>query len=59
MWVLKTNAQGEIPKCGLVFDGSAGLFGSFPEVETTTLQAEPSFSDDADAEAILLCSPSL
>lgn len=38
MWVLKTNAQGEIPNCGLVFDGSAGLFGSFPEVETTTVE---------------------
>jgi len=59
MWVLKTNAQGEIPKCGLVFDGSVGLFGSFPEVETTTLEDEQRpFGDDADVQAIPLCSPS-
>jgi hypothetical protein len=57
MWVLKTNAQGEIPNCGLMFDGSAGLFGSFPEVETTTLEEERSLST-TDAQAIPLCSPS-
>ena len=56
MWVLKTNAQGEIPNCGLVFDGSAGLFGSFPEVETTTFEVEQRpFGDDANAQAIPLC----
>jgi hypothetical protein len=37
-----------------VFDGSAGLFGSFPEVEPTTLEAEQTLSA-ADAQAILLC----
>jgi hypothetical protein len=59
MWVLKTNAQGEIPNCGLVFDGSAGTYGSFPEVETGTLEAEQRlFGDDADAQAIPLCLPS-
>jgi hypothetical protein len=59
MWILKTNAQGEIPNCGLVFDGSAGLYGSAPEVETTTLEEEERpFGDETDAQAIPLCSPS-
>jgi hypothetical protein len=57
MWVLKTNAQGEIPNCGLVFDGSAGTFGSFPQ-ETTTLEDEQRLYNNADAQAIPLCSPS-
>ena len=62
MWVLKTNAQGEIPNCSLMFDGSAGTYGSFPEVETTTPEAEQRlFGDDGDAQAIPLCAarPSL
>jgi hypothetical protein len=58
MWVLKTNAEGEIPNCGLMFDGSAGTFGSFPEVETPTLEGEQRLDDGADAQAIPLCSPS-
>jgi hypothetical protein len=56
MWVLKTNDQGEIPNCGLMFDGSAGTYGSFPEVETTTPEAEQRpFGDNGDAQAIPLC----
>jgi hypothetical protein len=58
MWVIKTNAQGEIPNCGLVFDGSAGSFGSFPEVETTTLEDGQWLNDPANAQIIPLCSPS-
>ena len=59
MWVLKTNAQGEIPNCGLVFDGSVGLFGSFPEVETRTFEAERrTVGDASEAQVIPLCSPS-
>jgi hypothetical protein len=59
MWVLKTNAQGDIPNCGFVFDGSAGVYGSFPEVEPTTLEAEQGpFVDNDGAQAIPLCSPS-
>ena len=58
MWLIKTNAQGEIPNCGLVFDGSAGLFGSFPEVETTTIEDEQWLNDAANAQIIPLCSPS-
>jgi len=54
MWVLKTNAQGEIPNCGLMFGGSAGTFGSFPDVETKTLEDELRLSA-ADAQAIPLC----
>ena len=59
MWVLKTNAQGEIPKCGLMFDGSAGMAGdSPPEVEATPFDAEQRPFVDADARVIPLCSPS-
>ena len=57
MWVLKTNAQGEIPNCGLMFDGSSGMAGDFPEVETITLDDEQRLYNDADAQAIPLCSP--
>jgi hypothetical protein len=31
LWALRTNAQGEIPNCGLVLDGSAGSFGNSPK----------------------------
>jgi len=56
MWVLKTNAQGEIPNCSLMFGGSAGMFGSFPEVEPKTLEDEQRlFGDDDNAQAIPLC----
>ena len=57
MWVIKTDAQGEIPNCGLVFDGSAGVFGSFPEVETRTLEVDPRLFVAGDALAIPVCSP--
>jgi hypothetical protein len=61
MWIVKTNAQGVIPDCGIVFGGSAGTFGDFPEVETTTLEDEQMPSGDASnasAQTIPLCSPS-
>ena len=59
MWVLKTNAQGEIPNCGLMFDGSAGQMGDGPpEVEATPLEVEERFFGDAGAQAIPLCPPS-
>ena len=57
MWILKTNAQGEISNCSLVFDSSVGTFGNFPEVETTTLENEQK-PFVADARVIPLCSPS-
>ena len=59
MWVLKTNAQGEIPNCGLMLDGDTGLFGNAPELYTLPLFEEgPRTSGDADALAYQLCSPS-
>lgn len=58
LWVLKTNAGGDIPNCDLVFDGSAGVYGSFPEVETGTLEAEPRLFVADEAQAIPVCSPS-
>lgn len=58
MWVLKTNAQGEIPNCGLMLDGSAGLYSYFPEVETPAPEAEQRFFGTANAQAIPLCSVS-
>jgi hypothetical protein len=58
MWVLKTNAQGEIPNCGHVSDSWGGTMVNFPEVETTTLDDEPMLFDDNNAQAIPLCSPS-
>ena len=59
MWIVKTNAQGVIPNCGIVFGGSAGTFGDFPRVETTTLADEQMPSGGgADAQAIPLCPPS-
>jgi hypothetical protein len=59
LWALRTNAQGEIPNCGLVLDGSAGSFGNFPEVETTPIfEGEQGDYDDGEAQAIPLCPPS-
>ena len=59
MWVLKTNAQGEIPNCGLMLDGDTGLFGRAPELHTLPLfEEEPRPSGGADARAYPLCSPS-
>jgi hypothetical protein len=72
IWILKTNARGEIPNCGLALDipdgNSAGIS---PEVETIALEGvslierkmSPIFEDeqklsDADAQVIPLCSPS-
>jgi hypothetical protein len=58
MWVLKTNARGEIPNCGLMFDGSTGQAGDAPpEVVATPLVAEPRLRG-ANLQAIPLCSPS-
>ncbi|HEX5836853.1 MAG TPA: hypothetical protein VFY26_03415 [Anaerolineales bacterium] len=56
LWVLKTDTRGEIPNCGLVFDGTAGLFGSFPEVETEMPEVEPRLFGD-DVQAIPVCLP--
>ena len=55
LWVLKTNAGGDIPNCGLVFDGSAAVYGNFPEVETTTLEVDPRLFIAGDALAIPVC----
>ena len=57
MWVLKTNAQGEIPNCGLVFDGSVGLFGSFPEVPTPEPVQVPIGQDGPHAIPLCPASP--
>jgi hypothetical protein len=57
MWVLKTNAQGEIPNCGHMSDSWGGTMVDLSEVETTTPEPEQWPYDDA-AQAIPLCSPS-
>jgi hypothetical protein len=74
MWVLKTNAQGEIPDCGHALGSFKGTPGGVvsPEVETMALDGVsvsereeiPRFEDeqrpfgDADARVIPLCLPS-
>ena len=72
MWILKTNAQGEIPNCGYALDEGSGEFGGdSPELETIALEGVsvieretiPSVEDeqtfsDADAQVIPLCLPS-
>ena len=73
MWILKTNAQGEIPNCGLALHESRGRAGDIStEVrEAITLEGVsrveretvPSLKDgqkliDADAQVIPLCLPS-
>jgi LysM repeat protein len=70
LWVLKTNAQGEIPNCGLALDIPAGRTSAIsPEVETIALEGisvseretilifedEQRAFSDADAQAIPLC----
>jgi hypothetical protein len=72
MWVLKTNAQGEIPNCGLALD-SRDIWsgGVFPRVETIALkkvsrterEVSPILEDDQSltataARAYPLCSSS-
>ncbi len=57
MWVLKANAEGEIPNCGLMLDGDTGFFGHGPELETIPIfegEQRP-FGDNADAQVIPLC----
>ena len=73
MWVLKMNAQGEIPGCSLALDPRGGGMGgaasqgqtitlervSVLERETTpTFEAEPSPFGDAAAQARPFCPPS-
>jgi hypothetical protein len=73
MWILKTNAQGEIPNCGLALDRRAGLAGGVSsEGETIALEGnsrierevipileeEPGPFGDADARVIPFCLPS-
>ena len=73
MWILKTNAQGEIPNCSLALDDrDVWTGGVSPEVETIALEGIsvvereeiPFFEDeqrpfgDAGAQTIPLCSPS-
>ena len=73
MWVLKTNAQGEIPNCSLALDDQGvWAVGVSSQAETIALEGisvseremSPIFEDDqrpfgdADARVIPLCSPS-
>jgi hypothetical protein len=73
MWILKTNAQGEIPNCGLALHEPGGSDDiSTEEREAITLEGvsvierqnipiledEPRPFDDAAAQVIPLCSPS-
>jgi hypothetical protein len=70
MWILKTNAQGEIPNCGLALHESRGGASGIPtEIEKIALEGVsvseretiPSVEDeqgpfgDADAQVISLC----
>ena len=41
MWILETNAQGEIPNCGQALDiheSCSGAHAIFPELETIALE---------------------
>jgi hypothetical protein len=73
MWILKTNAQGEIPNCGYALEVRSGeLGGDSPELETIALEGvsvreretipgveeEQSPFGDAEAQVIPLCLPS-
>jgi hypothetical protein len=73
IWVLKTNAQGEIPKCSLALDDrDVWTGGVSPEAKTIALdgisvierettpifEEAPSPFGDAEAQTTLLCSPS-
>ena len=74
MWILKTDAQGEIPNCGLALGGGGRSRARdiSPEVKTIALEGvsvseretipsvedEPGPLGDADAQVISLCSPS-
>ena len=58
LWVLKTNARGDIPNCGLVLDGSAGLYGNFPGIELEMPETGPRlFGDDVQAIPVYPPSP--
>lgn len=70
MWILKTNAQGEIPNCGYALESGSGEFeGDSPGLETIALagvsvieretvpnvEEEQMLLDDTGAQVIPLC----
>lgn len=55
LWILKTNAQGEIPNCGLVLDGDTGFFGHGSELETIPIFENEQRFYYGIAQAIPLC----